>query len=154
MDYGSRIRDYRILKNLEQEQLASELGVTQQTVSNYEKGKTDPGIDTLEKICSILGITMMEFFAVDQDVSALPSDVYEFITQKDNQDLIRFIAEMKNLGYSNEGITEWLQNLRNTVEGLVRKGLISGKAVIFDPEIEEDTDKLLADFLERKKSNL
>lgn len=151
MDYGSRIRDYRILKNLEQEQLASELGVTQQTVSNYEKGKTDPGIATLEKMCSILGITMMEFFAVDQDVSALPSDVYEFIIQKDNQDLIRFIAEMKNLGYSNEGITEWLQNLKNTVEGLVRKGLISGKAVIFDPEIEEDTDKLLADFLERKQ---
>lgn len=45
---------------LTQEELAEKLSVTRQAISNYETGKTQPDIETLIKIASILEVSVEE----------------------------------------------------------------------------------------------
>ena len=42
MDIGVKIKDARLASNLTQEQVAEALGISRQTVSNWENGKTYP----------------------------------------------------------------------------------------------------------------
>ncbi|OUP18394.1 hypothetical protein B5F29_11350 [Lachnoclostridium sp. An196] len=52
---GKNIRILRTEKKMTQDELAEKLFVSHQTVSNYERGKTHPDIETLMKIANILG---------------------------------------------------------------------------------------------------
>lgn len=47
----------RINRGLTQEALSHELGVTKKTVGSWESGKTMPGVDKIEQLCSILEIS-------------------------------------------------------------------------------------------------
>ena len=52
---GKNIKHLRMMKNLTQDQLAEQLFVSRQTVSNYENNKSNPDIDMLVKIAEVLG---------------------------------------------------------------------------------------------------
>ena len=54
------IKNFREQKNISQVELAEKLNVTRQAVSNWERGKTQPDIDTLHKIADILEISIEE----------------------------------------------------------------------------------------------
>ena len=47
---GEQIRDLRIAKNLSQIQLADRLGVTKQSISNWENNNILPSVDMLKRI--------------------------------------------------------------------------------------------------------
>ena len=49
-DFSSRLRECRKLKNLTQQQLASEIGLSCRTVQQYESGERTPTFDGLIKI--------------------------------------------------------------------------------------------------------
>ena len=53
-DIGKNIRDLREQAGLTQEAFAEKLFVTRQTVSNYENGKTRPGVDMVVRIAQVL----------------------------------------------------------------------------------------------------
>ena len=53
---GKNIRILRTRKKMTQDALAEKLFVSNQTVSNYETGKTRPDIDTLVKIADIMEV--------------------------------------------------------------------------------------------------
>ena len=53
-DIGKNIRQLRIEQNMTQDDLAERLFVTRQTVSNYETGKSRPGVDMLVTIAEVL----------------------------------------------------------------------------------------------------
>jgi len=53
---GSRIRYYRLLNNLTQEQLAIKSGLDRATIIRYENNQVDPSIDILNQIAAVLGI--------------------------------------------------------------------------------------------------
>lgn len=57
---GKNIKKYRALKNMSQEDLAEQLNVTRQAVSNWETGKTQPDIETLHNISMILDVSIEE----------------------------------------------------------------------------------------------
>ena len=46
---GQNLKDMRIRNKYNQEDIAEQLGVTKQTISNWEKGKRTPDIDSLVK---------------------------------------------------------------------------------------------------------
>lgn len=48
-----RIRKARVSAGLSQKQLAGELGISEKTISAYEKGRAIPPVPTLEKISNI-----------------------------------------------------------------------------------------------------
>ena len=53
-DIGKNLKQLREQKGLTQDQLAEQLFVTRQTISNYENGRSRPDIDTLLKIAELL----------------------------------------------------------------------------------------------------
>lgn len=58
----SRIMLLRIAKGLRQEDIAAAVGVSPQTVSNWETGRTEPKLKArqFQKLCSMLGVTIDE----------------------------------------------------------------------------------------------
>lgn len=57
---GKNIKRYREEKNITQEALAETLCVTRQAVSNWECGKAEPDIETLQRIATVLDVTVEE----------------------------------------------------------------------------------------------
>ena len=58
----NKIKEYRIIKNKTQEELASALGVSRKTLSIIESGSVIPKIDTAYKLSLILDATVEELF--------------------------------------------------------------------------------------------
>jgi len=63
--FGKRLRDLREAKALTQLQVAALLLKSIETISNFERGKTLPGLLTVEKLASVLGVQLPELFAFD-----------------------------------------------------------------------------------------
>ena len=53
---GTNIRKFRMEKGISQETLASALYVNRQTVSNYETGRSQPDLETLQKLSTLLDV--------------------------------------------------------------------------------------------------
>ncbi len=54
---GDKIREIRLAKKINQVELAKHLGVTKQSVSNWENENIQPSIDMLSKIADALCVT-------------------------------------------------------------------------------------------------
>ena len=57
-EVANSIKQLRQEKQLSQEQLAEQLHVTRQAVSNWENGKTQPDVDTLTQLASIFDVSV------------------------------------------------------------------------------------------------
>lgn len=57
MDIGKRIREYRKIYNLSQEQLADKIFVSRQTVSNWENDKTYPDIQIIVSLSILFNVS-------------------------------------------------------------------------------------------------
>ena len=64
---GDNIKKYRKANNLSQEELAEKINVTRQSISLWETGKTQPSIDILVNLASVLGITTDELLKSSDD---------------------------------------------------------------------------------------
>lgn len=53
---GKKIRVLRNKSGMTQDELAQELNVTRQAVSNWERDINEPDLNTIEKICFVFGI--------------------------------------------------------------------------------------------------
>ena len=63
---GDNLKKYRKMRYLSQEELAEVLGVSRQSISLWETGKTQPNVDTLSKLAIILGVTVDTLLIEDQ----------------------------------------------------------------------------------------
>lgn len=61
---GTAIRRYRKAKNWTVEQLATEIGVTRNTMTNFELGKTEPSASEMLRLADKLGCSLMELFGL------------------------------------------------------------------------------------------
>lgn len=68
---GSKIRYYRELKNLTQDELAEKLGTTRQSVSRYETGERKANQDILFELADIFKISINKFFPSVENVSSI-----------------------------------------------------------------------------------
>ncbi len=57
-DISKNIRKLRMKRDLSQEQLAEQIGVTRQTISSWERGASFPDLGMLEKLTSALGTNL------------------------------------------------------------------------------------------------
>ena len=62
----NRIKVYRAMHDLTQENLADALGVTRQTILAIEKGKYYPSLDLAFKIARYFGVTIEDVF-IDEE---------------------------------------------------------------------------------------
>jgi transcriptional regulator with XRE-family HTH domain len=59
---GKRIKQLREAAQLTQSDLASLTLKSVETISNFERGKTAPSLNTLDSLAKHLGVNIMEFF--------------------------------------------------------------------------------------------
>lgn len=62
MTIGSRILDARRALGLQQKQLAEKAGLTPSLVSQIERDRVSPSLNTLGKLASALGVSLSQFF--------------------------------------------------------------------------------------------
>ena len=74
MNVAKRIEELRAEKGLSQYKLAKLSGVPQGSLSNYELGKSVPGVEVIEKLCVGLGVTLAEFFSPAAEPLTGPSE--------------------------------------------------------------------------------
>lgn len=65
MEIGQKLKEKRTGLGLSQEQLAEQLGVTRQTVANWEKGKTYPDITSVLKLSDLYHVSLDELLKED-----------------------------------------------------------------------------------------
>ena len=66
----NRIKELRVRAGLKQTELASAINVTQGTISAYEKGRTEPDIDTMKKLSAIFGVPIEQIFGEAREIQA------------------------------------------------------------------------------------
>lgn len=57
-----KLKFRRIEKGLTQMELAEKIGATNQTISEYERGKTTPSYGNMVKLSKVLGVSVQELF--------------------------------------------------------------------------------------------
>lgn len=65
---GEVIQNNLEMKNMTQSELGKKLGLSQKAISKYVTGKSQPSLDTLEKICAVLEININSFFSLGQQL--------------------------------------------------------------------------------------
>lgn len=60
---GNKITELRLAQNMSLTGLAKNSDIAQSSLSYIESSKAQPTVETLQKICSALGITLGEFFS-------------------------------------------------------------------------------------------
>lgn len=63
----NRLKVFRAMHNLTQEELAKALGVSRQTIIAIEKGKYDPSLRLAFKIARFFGVKIEDIFIYDDE---------------------------------------------------------------------------------------
>lgn len=69
MDIGSKLQNARMRANLTQEQVAEELGVSRQTISNWENEKTYPDIRSVVRLSDLYEVSLDHLLKEDKPMS-------------------------------------------------------------------------------------
>ena len=72
------IKRLRLEKGMNQEQLAEQLHVTRQAVSNWENGKTQPDIETLTQIADYFAVSIEYLIYGQEPKAASGEEVYSW----------------------------------------------------------------------------
>ena len=68
----NKIKVFRAMNDLTQEDLAREVGVTRQTILAIEKGKYDPSLELAFRISNRFGVHIEEIFSYDPAIPDRP----------------------------------------------------------------------------------
>ena len=63
----NRIEELRLMRNIRQEELAGQLGVSRQTISSLENGRYNPSILLAHKIAKCFGMGIEEVFIFEEE---------------------------------------------------------------------------------------
>ncbi len=63
----NKLKVFRVMHNLTQEELAKKLGVTRQTIIAIEKGKYDPSLKLAFKIAKFFGVKIEDIFIYEDE---------------------------------------------------------------------------------------
>ncbi len=66
-----RIRFYRQKCGIDQKTMADKLGITGNSISNWENGRSRPDVNLLPSICKVLNISLNDLFGIDDPTSAI-----------------------------------------------------------------------------------
>lgn len=62
----TRIREYRVVMNLSQEDLANKVGVRRETIVRLEKGSYNPSLKLAMDIAKVFNKTVEEVFIIEE----------------------------------------------------------------------------------------
>lgn len=98
MSIGENIKKYRKALNISQKDLANKLNMPISTLANYENDHREPNIETLNKIASILGITINDMVRNEEKTSNKNSIGIRFLDRSklpdEKEQIIKVVEEM------------------------------------------------------------
>lgn len=100
-DIGYRIKELRKLNKMTSTELSSKLGLSQAQLSRIENNVNIATFDTVYKICSLLGISLSEFFNDNYKPTSLTPELKELLQSSKNltpeqlEHLTNFIKTLK-----------------------------------------------------------
>ena len=104
---GQRIRNYRIQKNLSQEQL-SELASCHPTyIGQLERGEKNATLESIQKVAQALDIPLSQLFEKieeKQNEESIPLQIYDFFSSKNKKEqkyLYQILKEIDDYKNSN-----------------------------------------------------
>ena len=56
--FGARLREVRKIKKLTQKELAEQIGIKQNSYSDWETGKNEPSIENLVKLADLFDVSL------------------------------------------------------------------------------------------------
>ena len=80
MNIGQNIKRIRVSKNMSQKELISMINMGAPQFSRIENGKTDPSVNTLERIAKALGVSLSQLF--EDDTINLDDSSYDKTTME------------------------------------------------------------------------
>jgi transcriptional regulator with XRE-family HTH domain len=121
---ADRIKKLRELKNLTQEHMANELGVSQNTYSRLETESTKITIDRLEEIASILEVPVEMLLKSDAPIYNISNNTnhkyigyFENIEDKESDFLMKQLEflqqEVQSLRKENQALLDVIKNITN-----------------------------------------
>ena len=120
---SQQIRDARIRKNMTQSNLADELGVSYQAVSNWERGNSLPDISKYEDLCRILDLKLEDLLGGGSNTDA----VSKFIDHRKGENTepmtveeIESVAELLAPEDLKKTVTHYLDDLDFDVKDIKR----------------------------------
>lgn len=81
---GEKVKFLRERENLNQTQLASELGIKSATISSLESNKSSVSIDMLVKLCKYFNVTSDFILSLDEDKLDTTSEIIDININPDN----------------------------------------------------------------------
>ena len=66
--FGKRLKELRVSKNMSQEEPGKRMGVTKQTISNWENEKITPALDMFEKLVKFFHTTPNRMLGYEKHV--------------------------------------------------------------------------------------
>ena len=57
-DIGARIKQFRLARDMSQERIEKATGIKQQSISDYERGVSEPSIATLWRLADFFCVTL------------------------------------------------------------------------------------------------
>jgi len=73
----AKLKVYRAMRDLTQEDLAREIGITRQTIIAIEKGKYNPSLELAFKIARYFEVTIEDIFVYDQNLRSIEGKAVE-----------------------------------------------------------------------------
>lgn len=101
INLGKKIKNYRKLNNVTQQELANKLGISRSTLSYYENGEVEPNIYTLLKLSEIMNCSIDYLFNIENlDNSDVKINYSSYIDDREeniNTPKNNYINELKKL---------------------------------------------------------
>lgn len=101
MKTGDALKNARVGAGITQAELAKRLGVTPQTVSQYERGRINPKFETLLKFSAALGIDFTDL--VDQTDYVEDENGELLISRHLRNEVVELDKELDEIGKSSKG---------------------------------------------------
>ena len=93
-DVAKRIKSLREAKNLTQNALANNSGVSPTYIYQLEKGEKSPTVEYLDHICWGLGISIEDFFSTKEKSKEQIPDKYSNLTAEQKKLLNEFLNSL------------------------------------------------------------
>ncbi len=98
MNIHARIKQLQNERNWSINHMAIEANISPGTVLNWFKRKSIPTIDGIQNLCNAFGITLSEFFNIDENESVYLSQIqkellneFDLLDKREKEDIIRLI---------------------------------------------------------------
>ena len=112
MNLGERLSKLRRKKKITQKILADKLFVADKTISSWETGRTEPGLEMLIKLSEILDCSVGYLIYGESTKNNIETEIKIKITEKEYKTLLRFMKETAKFLKENNHIDTYYQPIK------------------------------------------